>query len=162
VNAQIETAGPTYNNSGVGFAIPVNIVAKVIPDLIENNRFEWAWLGVQGGNITPTIVQKMGLSQDWGAYIMAVTPGSPAEEAGIQGGNVQTTNNGRPLFLGGDVIIAIDDQPVRTFEDLLIYFSLETEPNQEVAITILRNNKPQTINVRLEIRPEQLINRHIP
>ena len=73
-------------NSGVSLAIPVDIVQRVIPALIETGRYEWAWLGVTaGGNVTPALARAMNLPVNSGAYLIQVTPGGPADRAGLHG-----------------------------------------------------------------------------
>lgn len=162
VNAQIETSGLNTSNSGVGFAIPVNILKRVVPDLVENGQTEWSWLGIRGGSLQPTQVEAMKLPVDRGAFISEITPGGPAEKAGLQGSNDTTTVNGRATLIGGDVITAIEDQPVRSFDDLLIYIALETRPGQEISLTIIRSGKTQEVNVQMAPRPETLDTQTIP
>ncbi len=157
VNAQIETDGSSSTNSGVGFAIPVSIVQRVVPELIQNQEYVWGWLGVRGGNVTPTLVEAMDLSVEKGAYIAEVVDGGPSDQAGLRGGGRETTVNGRTVETGGDIIIAVDGQPVSVFDDLLIYIALNTRPGQEVTLTVLRGDKTLEIVVTLEPRPEEVI-----
>jgi 2-alkenal reductase len=96
----------------------------------------------------------MDLPQDQGAYIIDVMPDGPADKAGLRGANKEAMVEGRQFLLGGDVITAIDNQPMRSFDDLLIYIALQTEPGQEVTLTILRDGKTQIVSPRLEARPE--------
>jgi 2-alkenal reductase len=156
VNAQIETNGTSRSNSGVGFAIPVSIVKLVVPDLIEKGEYEWSWLGVRGGNLSPTMVQADGLSVNKGAYIADVTPDGPAADAGLQGASDTESIDGRTVPVGGDVIIAVDDTLVRSFDDLLIFIALKTRPGQEITLTVLRSGETQDIVVKLEERPETM------
>jgi 2-alkenal reductase len=156
VNAQIETDGISRSNSGVGFAIPVSIVERVVPALIQDGRFEWSWLGVQGGDLTPVLAEAIGLSGTRGAYIVGVAPGGPAEKAGLQGASQEVVVDGRLLFTGGDVVTKINDQDVNTFDDLLIYIALQSDPGQEVELTILRDGVPQNIILVLDERPGSL------
>ena len=154
VNAQIETDGASNSNSGVGFAIPVNVVQRVVPVLIEEGRYEWAWLGVRGGNLVPALVEAMKLPVERGAYILEVTADGPAEPAGLRGADNVATVNGQSTPVGGDVVTAIDGQPVNSFDDLLIYIALQAEPGQSVTLTILRDGKSQDVSVQLGARPE--------
>lgn len=162
VNAQIETDGGSRSNSGVGFAIPVSVVKRVVPVLIAEGKFSWAWLGVQGGDLTPALAEAMNLQETRGAYIVAIAPGGPADEAGLRGADDRVVVEGRQLFVGGDVIVSIDGQPVQSFDDLLIYISLQSEPGQEVVLSVLRNGSTQQIEVRLDARPEELLNAQQP
>lgn len=156
VNAQIETDGASRSNSGVGFAIPVNVVRRVVPVLIEEGRYEWAWLGVRGGNLVPVLVEAMKLPVEHGAYIFEVTARGPAEQAGLRGANDVATVNGQSTPVGGDVVTVIDGQPVNSFNDLLVYIAMQTSPGQEVKLTILRDGEPREISVFLGKRPETL------
>ncbi len=156
VNAQIETDGTSRSNSGVGFAIPVSIVERVVPALIQDGRFNWSFMGVQGGDLTPVLAEAIGLSGERGAYIAGIVPGGPADKAGLQGATDEAVFNGRQLLIGGDVITRIDDQKVNSFDDLLIYVALQSEPGQEVELTVLRDGAPQIINLVLAERPGSL------
>jgi 2-alkenal reductase len=154
VNAQIETDGTSRSNSGIGFAIPVRILERVIPELIEQGKFEWSWMGVQGGDVFPVLAEAMGLENTRGAYIAAVAPGGPAEKAGLIGANQESVKDGRLVVIGGDIITGINDQEVRSFDDLLIYIANQSNPGDEVVLTVLRNGLPLEILLTLESRPE--------
>lgn len=153
VNSQIESRDRA--NSGVGFAIPSNIVARVVPALIQGGRYVWPWLGVRGESLTPIQAEANGLSVTHGAYIHIVESDGPAARAGLQGSTDETVVRGRPVLLGGDVIIAADGQPIRSFDDLITYVS-ERSVGDQVRLTILRHGKEMTVTVTLEARPERL------
>ncbi|MCU0485228.1 MAG: trypsin-like peptidase domain-containing protein [Anaerolineales bacterium] len=154
VNAQIETDGETRANSGVGFAIPVSILERVVPSLIEQGKYTWAWLGVRGSSVDLSLVQAMDLPIETGAYIWQVLDNGPADKAGLRGFDQTVTVNGRSEDIGGDVIIAIDGQPVNSFDDLLVYIALKTSPDQTVVLTVLRDGAEREISLTLEPRPE--------
>lgn len=154
VNAQIETDGTSRSNSGVGFAIPVSVVSRVVPALIENGKYEWAWLGVRGGSLTPTLIEALKLPADQrGAYIAEVTPNGPAQRAGLRGATDTVSVSNRAVDVGGDVVTAIDSRPVRSFDDLLLYVALEARPDQEVTLTVIRDGRLQEVRARLDTRP---------
>ena len=155
VNAQIETNGVTESNLGVGFAIPVSIIRRVIPSLIDTGKYDWPWLGVSGGTVNPPLVKAMILPVEQGAYVSEVTDGGPAQAAGLIGTSSSVTQDGRTVEVGGDVITAIDGQPVKTFDDILVYLTLQTSPGQQVTLTILREGQYQDINVQLGTRPSE-------
>lgn len=155
VNAQIETGDGSRANSGVGFAIPVSIVAKVIPVLIKDGKYPWSWLGIVGGSLNPVLVEAMDLPVDKGAYVAEVVSGGPADRAGLRGATRQVVINGRRVEVGGDVIIAIDGQPVSSFEDVLIYLTLNTTPGQKVVLTIIRDGERREVSVTLGLRPTE-------
>jgi 2-alkenal reductase len=153
VNAQIETGDGSRVNSGVGFAIPVSIVERVIPSLIENGEYQWGWLGVVGGTINPTMIEAMNLPVQKGAYISQIVQNGPADQAGLRGSTDQIVVDGRRTEIGGDIIVAINGQPVSSFDDILIYIALNTQPGQDVILTILRDGKMQDVKVTLRPRP---------
>ncbi len=162
VNAQIETDGFSRSNSGVGFAIPVSIVKRVVPELIQDGDFEWAWLGVVGGDVTPTLAEAMKLPIPNGAYISDIAEAGPAEDAGLHGSDENTVYEGRQLNIGGDVITAINGQTVRSFGELLVYIAMQVEPNDEVILTLYSDGEYEDIKVILDERPESLDVPEIP
>jgi S1-C subfamily serine protease len=162
VNAQIETGDGTRSNSGVGFAIPVIIVNKVIPALIQNGKFEWGWLGVSGIGVTPSLVNAMKLPVNRGAYISQIIPGGPADQAGLQGSTREVKQGNRTLEVGGDVITAIDGNQISSFDDILIYIALNTTPGQKVTLAIIRDGKVQDISLVLRTRPQENIDLQNP
>ncbi len=151
---QIETTSTSSGSVGVGFAIPVSIVQRVIPALIESGRYDWPWLGVSGYTVYPALVKAMSLPVEQGAYVSSVTANGPAQSAGLIGTSDTVTQDGFSVEVGGDIITAIDGQPVNTFDDLLVYLSLQASPGQEVTLSILRSGKYQDIKVTLGTRPE--------
>ena len=153
VNAQIETDSEDGDNSGVAFAIPVSLVKRVVPALVQNGEYVWAWLGVRGNDVTPELVKAMNLPVEQGAYLWEVLSDGPAIKAGLRGASDSLTIDGRTVDVGGDVITSIDGQPIKTFDDMLVYIALETVPGQEVTLTVLRDGEYQEVTAVLEPRP---------
>lgn len=158
VNAQIQTDGFTNTNRGVGFAIPVSIVSRVIPVIIEDGYFDWAWLGVMGTDLTPSIAAAMDISDERGAYMSTIIENGPAGEAGLIGSSGTRTIQGRLVPIGGDVIIAINGEPVNSFDDLLVYIALKSSPGDIVSLKIIRDGKYIDVDVKLDSRPESVEN----
>jgi S1-C subfamily serine protease len=166
VNAQIETGSSlVQTNAGIGFAIPVNIVKRVVPALIAEGRYDHAWLGISGQTYSPSWADALGFSKEArGAYVMQVEPGGPADKAGLRAGTRRTDillgfDFGQPIFLeaGGDLIIAIDDQPVKKFEDLLVYLERYKSPGDLIELTVIRSDgQQQVIPVKLGKRPRRI------
>jgi 2-alkenal reductase len=154
VNFAIEsTAG---SNSGVGFAIPASIVRRVAPALIADGQYDYAYLGLQGSTITADLAEALELpANKLGVYVASVVPGGPAEEAGVQGGDETVNVDGAEVQRGGDIVTAIDDQPVRRFEDLVSYLVTRAAPGQTVTLTLMRDGAEQTVEVTLGARPTQ-------
>ena len=154
MNAQIETGSDSRSNSGVGFAIPVSIVSRVVPTLIEKGSYQWSWLGVVGSNLHPAVGEEMNLNVERGAYITEVIAGGPADRAGLRGSTQAVNINNQMVDVGGDVIIGINETKVESFEDLLIYIALETQPGQVVLLTIVRDGEMQEAKLTLQARPD--------
>lgn len=158
VNAQIQTDGFSNSNRGVGFAIPVNIVQHVVPELIENGEHNWPWLGVRGNDMNPTIAAASGIENVTGAYISDVLNNGPAIKAGLRGSTGTEKIQNRTTPVGGDIIIAINNQPIQSFDDLLIYIALNSTPGDQVTLTIIRDGETIELPVTLEERPTMLEN----
>ncbi len=140
--------------AGVGFAIPSNTIAKIVPVLIERGTFEHPWLGVSGIDMTPEIAEAIGLGEPRGFLVIDVAPGGPADSAGVQGGGGTPAQlGGREIPLGGDVILAIDDRDVRKIDDLLGYLQQATEVGETVTLTVWRDGQIINIDVTLGARP---------
>jgi 2-alkenal reductase len=152
VNAQIASGG-TRANSGVGFAIPSNVVRQVVPVLIEQGEYQWPWLGIRGGPVSLLYQQANDLDSQDGAFITSVIEDGPAEAAGLQGSNRSETIDGIEVPVGGDVIIGFNGETVNNFADLL-YFVSSQSPGDKVSLTILRDGQEQQVEVTLQTRPE--------
>lgn len=152
VNAQIQTTSQSGGNTGVGFAIPANVVRHVVPSLIANGAFQWPWLGIAGGNVGLLIQQGNKLPSEQGAYISQVVAGSPAQKAGLQGSSGQTTVDNIPVETGGDVVVQVDNQAVNSFDEMLSIIAFKA-PGDKVTLTVLRNGQRQQIPVTLAARP---------
>jgi serine protease Do len=146
---------PVGASAGIGFAIPSAIVGKVVPVLINTGHYEHSWLGVSGTSLSPDLADAMKLKSDQrGALVVDVVPGSPADKAGLHGSDHQVQIDGQDVRVGGDVITAIDGQSVKEFDDVVTYLVRATEVGQKVNLTVLRNGKEETIQVTLAARPK--------
>jgi serine protease Do len=145
---------PVQANSGVGFAIPANIVSMVVPSLISTGSYQHPYIGISGTTLTPDLAQAMNLpSTQRGALVVTVAAGGPAAQAGLQSSNNTVTINGVTTPVGGDVIVAINGQTVQSFDDLASYLALNTKAGQTITLTVLRNGNQQTVSVTLAARP---------
>jgi S1-C subfamily serine protease len=154
VNSAIFSSSGT--NSGVGFAIPVDIVKRVVPELIANGRYRHPWLGVSGRSISPEMVDVADLPVDVGVLIFEVEPGSPAEKAGLQGGDQQVLVSGIPMLQGGDIVVAIDGIEVKRFDDIVNYLASHTSVGDVVTLTVVRDGREIKVDITLEERPGNL------
>ncbi|RME91153.1 MAG: PDZ domain-containing protein, partial [Anaerolineae bacterium] len=139
-------------NSGIGFAIAINIVKRVVPVLIEKGQYDYPYIGISSlSELSLREIEALGLERYTGAYVIEVVPGSPADKAGLRGGSRPTDIEG--LKAGGDLIIAIDGFPVQRFDDLLRYLLNNTSPGDTVELTILRDGEEMTVDLTLGKRP---------
>ena len=141
--------------SGIGFAIPSNMLTKIVPTLLEGNTYEHPYMGVNGFDVTPEIAKLMNLSQSSGFLVVNVTENSPASLAGVMEGNTTYQINGEPVKLGGDVIIKIDNSTVRKVDDVLSYLETYKEVGDNVSLTVLREgNQSKVLTLELAARPQ--------
>jgi S1-C subfamily serine protease len=139
--------------AGVGFAIPSNTLAQVVPSLITTGSYQHPWLGVAGRDITPGLADRLGLNEPRGFLVMDVVAGSPAEKAGILKGTEDTVIDGIPIKLGGDVILAVDNNTVRKIDDLLAYVEMKKSVGDDLELTILREGQMMEVVATLAARP---------
>lgn len=156
INRAIETYNTNAQadplNSGIGFAIAINTVKKVVPSLISEGSYDYPYLGITSLTELNLLQQEaLGLPQSNGAYVTSVTPDSPADQAGLRGGTVPTDLFN--LNSGGDLITAIDGQPIMTFGDLLSYLIIEKSPGDTITLTVLRDNEEIELDLTLGKRP---------
>ncbi len=139
-------------NSGIGFAISINMVKRVTPSLIENGKYDYPFLGISSmDSLSLEMVEALGLKSYTGAYVTDVVAGGPAEEAGIIAGSKSTSVPG--LLAGGDLIIAIDGQETRTFDEMLAYLITHKSPGDTVVMTVLRGEEKVDVTITLDKRP---------
>ncbi|UCG23224.1 MAG: trypsin-like peptidase domain-containing protein [Chloroflexota bacterium] len=145
VNSAI--ASTSGSNSGVGFSIPVKAVRRIVPSLIDDGSFEYPYMGAAfEDEISLDDQNTFDLPQTSGAYVVSITDGSPADEAGLRAASGTT---GR----GGDLIIAIDENPIVDFDDLNSYLALETVVGQTILIRVLRDGQTLDLPLTLGERP---------
>jgi 2-alkenal reductase len=166
INAQIRSDGDVRANSGVGFAIPIYIAERVVPALTEGGKYEHPFIGISGQTYSPDWAEELGFPADArGAYVTEAMASYPAAEAGLRGGDRDTSivsgvnlATGQPVFLqsGGDLIVGINDRSVERFDDLLIYLFRYASPGDTVQLSVLRaDGSEAVIPVELGVRPEQ-------
>jgi S1-C subfamily serine protease len=150
INAQIQTS--TGEGSGVGFAVSVDTVKKSLAQLRENGEARYAYLGVATVPVFPQLARQFDLPVEHGAWVQSVTPGGPADKAGLRGGNRQARFQDRTYAVGGDVIVGLGGRPVREETDVAKLL-IAHAPGEEVGLQIVRDGKRQTLRVRLGERP---------
>jgi 2-alkenal reductase len=166
INSSIESTstgtGGQPVNSGIGFAISINLINKVVPSLISSGKYAYPFLGVSTiDGLSLTEIQALGLKSTSGAYVTTVIAGGPAATAGVVAGTTPLNSSSSNVTgavntgvnSGGDLIIAIDSQPVVTFSDLIRYLILNKSPGDTVTLTIMRGDKTVQVPVVLGTRP---------
>jgi 2-alkenal reductase len=138
INAQIRSANGTGNDSGIGFAIPIDAAKYSVGQLIAKGSVTYAYVGIETENLTPSLARALGYKVDHGALIVTVRSGSPAEKAGLRGGTREANVLGRTVVTGGDVIVAIDGKPVNGADDVVRFVSFSLRPKDVAVFTILK------------------------
>ena len=156
VDAQIITR--SGSNTGIGFAIPVNMAKQVVPVLIGEGSFTYSWLGIQGTTITPEAADLMGVPEGTrGAQVIALAKDGPAHVGGLIGSTKTKRTSRGNIRYGGDVITAIDGRPVLGMTDLIVYLLENTRPGDTVEVRVVREGgEVAEIKVTLDARPELL------
>jgi S1-C subfamily serine protease len=138
INAQIRSANGTgSNDSGIGFAIPIDAAKHSVAQLISKGKVTYAYVGISTEDLTPSLARALGYKAEHGALIVRVTGGSPGDKAGLHGGNREAYVLGRTLETGGDVILAIDGKPVDGADDVVRFVSFSLRPKDVAVFTIL-------------------------
>jgi 2-alkenal reductase len=149
-----EEGDGTLSNSGIGFAVPIDIVKRVVPYLIRDGKYDYPYLGIiSRENLTLIEKEALGFSSEaTGAYVVEVPLNGPASDAGLRGGTAETEFSNLPA--GGDLITTVDGEPIRSFSDLLAYLVTNKSPGDEMEITVLREGQELVLKVILEKRPD--------
>ena len=158
INAQIRS--DVRANSGVGFAIPIAIVERVVPALITNGVYTHSYIGVRGETVSPICADDLKIDKSLrGAYVEEVIGGAPASKAGLRGGNQRSKTKYLgicPATTGGDIILAINGEPVSSFDNILAYLEYYASPGDRVKLDVLRDGQTITLEMLLAPRPEQI------
>jgi serine protease Do len=153
INAMI--ISESGSNAGVGFAIPINIAKQILPTLIAGKEYQYAWLGIDGISLTEEVAAAMSLPADTrGALVTSVAQGSPADRAGLHGSQEVLTVAGQEYPSGGDIITAIEGEPVGGTDDLITYLVENTHPGDQVTLNLIRSGgEKESVSVTLGVRP---------
>ena len=153
INSQIETGGSGNGNVGIGFAVPIDTAKKLLPELERTGTVDRGFLGVDALTIDKSL-RGLNLPVDEGALVQTVTPGSPADRAGIRGGDIAAQLGGAQIRLGGDIVTAVDGKRIRTREDLVDAIS-SRKKGEKVKIDLVRDGSKQSVEATLSSRPTQ-------
>ncbi|MGL4651001.1 MAG: trypsin-like peptidase domain-containing protein, partial [Caldilineaceae bacterium] len=145
VNFAIESA--VRANSGVGFAIPVSIVERVVPALIADGSFNYPYLGLSGTSVTPTLARELELENtQLGAYVATVIPGGPAEAAGVIAADPDSNE-------GGDIVVSFNGAAVKSFDEMVAALVTTASPGDTITLGVVRDGELLELPVTVGERP---------
>jgi S1-C subfamily serine protease len=154
INSQIQTGGGSGGNVGIGFAVPINTAREVVQQLEEHGEVKHAFIGITGGSLTPEIAKALKLSVGKGVLVNEVVKDSPADKAGVEGGDTEATIEGVQVNLGGDIITEVDGKPIGSMEEVVDKVN-SAQPGDEMELTLLRgDNEEKRVTVTLGVRPD--------
>ena len=154
INQQIQTA--SGGSEGVGFAVPIDLAQRSIDDLRGDGEVSYAYAGVTTTPLYPQLAEELGLDVDTGALVSEVVDGGPADDAGLQAGDDAPIRfQAQDVDAGGDVIVAVDGEPIDAEADLPRLISL-AEPGDVVTLDIIRDGDEEQIEVELGERPVEV------
>ena len=151
INTAIQSA--TGEFTGVGFAIPSQTVAKIVPTLIETGEYNHPWIGISGRDIVPDLAKVLGLKDAVGFLVITVVEDSPASKAGLIGSETVVEVDGVRYLTGGDIILSVDGIEVRQIDDILIHLQRAKSVGDEMILEILRDGRTTNITIMLQERP---------
>jgi S1-C subfamily serine protease len=154
VNSQIISR--SRSSSGIGFAIPSNLVQRVAEELISSGHVSYSFLGIESRptDVDLALIEAMQLPNNTrGVVIQGVSSGGPAAQAGLRNPDNWILVDGIQVPSSADIIIAIDGQPITGFNTLIAYLSSQTQPGQTVTLTVLRNGQQVQLPLVLGERP---------
>jgi S1-C subfamily serine protease len=141
--------------SGLGFAIPSNIIIRIVPTLIQKGSYDHPWLGISGGSMTADVAQSAGLPVNYkGVVVSSIQSGSPADKAGLKGTIRDIMGPNTNI---GDIITAIDGHTVKRIDDIINYIEVHKSVGSNVKLTINRNGQTKDLNAVLQARPSSIV-----
>ena len=138
---------------GIGFAVPVDTVKRVAPALIANGVYEHPWLGFQGYGVTPALAKALQLPVEQGILVAQLYRNGPADKAGLSGAQQEVIIGNRRYLVGGDIVTAVNGEPVADWMNLFEYLELETQVGDSVTLTVIRNGQTTELELILMAQP---------
>ena len=151
INTAIQSG--TGEFTGVGFAVPSQTIAKIVPSLIQDGEYKHPWIGIQGRDIGPDLAKVLELKDAVGFLVLQVVPDSPASKAGIRASENIEEVDGIQYTIGGDIILSVDGIDVRKISDILIHLQRAKSVGDEMVLEILRDGRTTNLVIVLEERP---------
>jgi S1-C subfamily serine protease len=154
INAQIRSVNGVGNDSGIGFAIPIDAAKHSVAQLLTGHNVDYAFVGVTTQDVTPSLASALGLPVKQGALVEGVIAGSPGAAAGLRPSTRPVDVLGYPdLKTGGDIIVAIDGRPVKGADDVVRIVTYDLQPGAVATFTVMRGTRRETVAVTLGHRP---------
>lgn len=145
---------PTGANAGVGFAIPVDTVRRLLPDLLELGYYRHPWLGIRYAyNLTPGRAAVLNLPVEEGLLLVQLFRDSPLDQAGVRGAQREVIVRNQRVYIGGDILLRVDDVPIARLEQLETLLEDNYRVGDEVTVTLMRDGQEYTITVTLAEEP---------
>lgn len=138
---------------GIGFAVPVDTVRRILPSLIERGYYPHPWLGFLGYDITPGLARALELPVNDGVLVARLYRDGPAAEAGLRGAQREVVVGNQQLLVGGDIVIGVDDHGVGDWQELSEYLELSTRVGDEVQLHVVRDGEQLTLTVIVAEQP---------
>lgn len=145
---------PSGGNVGVGFAVPVDTIRRLLPDLLALGRYRHPWLGIRYAyRLSPGLADRLDLPVDKGLLLVELYRRGPLAANGVRGAQQEAILGNQRIFIGGDILTAIDGRPVTSLEEL--YRLLETgyKVGDQVVVTLVRDGQEMPVTVTLEEEP---------
>jgi S1-C subfamily serine protease len=145
---------PTGASAGVGFAIPIATVRRLLPDLLALGRYPHPWLGIRYAYaITPGLAEILKLPVSQGLLLVQLYDGSPLAEAGLRGAQSEAILGNQRVYIGGDVIVAVAGAPVASLSRLETLLEDNYRVGDSVQVTYVRDGRETTLTVELAEEP---------
>ncbi|MEA3344729.1 MAG: trypsin-like peptidase domain-containing protein [Chloroflexota bacterium] len=151
VNTALQS--PTGASVGIGFAVPVDAVKRVVPELIERGYYAHPWLGFKAYSIVPALARGLDLPVEKGLLIARIYRDGPAHEAGLRGADREVQVGNYTLLAGGDIVTEVNGTAIASMEDLTIYLETKTHVGDELTLTIWRDGEEQQMEITVGERP---------
>ncbi len=149
INSQI--ASESGGNVGIGFAVPIDTVRPIVNSIIASGKAQHAWIGIQGGELTPALAQKLGLGTRRGVLVLSLDSRGPATKGGLKAARDATVS----VPTGADLIVAINGTPVADMADVAEAVA-SRKVGDQITVTILRDGTSQTVTLTLKDRPADI------
>lgn len=151
VNTAIATESGVFD--GVGYAVPAQVVERIVPALIEDGSYEHPWIGISMVAVDPLMAEEVGLDVESGVLVTGVVAGSPADKAGIREGTENVVYAGGDLPIDGDIIVAVNNREMRNSDELLSFLQLDAAVGDTLTFTVVRDGSEEQFDLTLVPRP---------